>query len=90
VGGSRLQSLRPVRRVAELGLFAITTMENFTYLWRTDGFMESWSRGSEILAVLAALRAKVMGGLDLKPRVGIEDSANPGLKDSTPLVLWVT
>ena len=40
----------------------------------------------DILASLAALRAKVMNRMDLKPRVALADSGNPGLSSSTPLV----
>ena len=40
-----------------------------------------------MLAPLAALRARWMQKLMQSPRVGFVDSANPGLNDSTPLVL---
>ena len=42
--------------------------------------------GTEILASLAALRAKVMGTRELKPRVALAESGNPGLGCSTPPV----
>jgi prepilin-type processing-associated H-X9-DG protein len=39
-----------------------------------------------MLALLAALRAKVMGLMDWDPRVALFESGNPGLHSSTPLV----
>jgi len=41
--------------------------------------------GTEILAWLAALRAKVMGFIGLGPGVALSESGNPGLSASTPL-----
>jgi hypothetical protein len=40
----------------------------------------------EILAALAALRAKVMDLIEFVPRVALADSGNPGLLSSTPSV----
>ncbi len=40
----------------------------------------------DTLTAFAALRARWVGGNDWVPRVGLADSANPGLSASTPLV----
>ena len=46
--------------------------------------------GEEILASLAALRARVMSWMNLEPGVALSESGNPGLISSTPSVssLW--
>jgi hypothetical protein len=43
-------------------------------------------RVAEMLASLAALRAKVMGFDGVVPGVALADSGNPGLISATPLV----
>src|SRR5437764_1357799 len=70
------------------GVFHARAKRNESIVWcfseRDNKVVGDYSNLPDTLALLAALRAKVMSKW-LVPRVALADSGNPGLSSSTPL-----